>query len=61
MFKDSLGNLVRPCLQILKTFSFKGKDISMVEHLPSIREALGSIPSTTKKKQRGLLCSYYMG
>lgn len=32
----------------------------MVEHLPSKWEALGSIPSTTKKKQRGLLCSHNM-
>lgn len=26
----------------------------MVEHLPSMREALGSIPGTTKKKTKGL-------
>jgi hypothetical protein len=43
-------------LQLLKTCAYiiiyikKKKSAGMVEHLPGLHKALGSIPSTTKKK-----------
>lgn len=56
MFKDSLKTFLFVCL-----FVCLGREISVVEYLPCMWETLGSIPSTTKKKQRGLLCSYNTG
>jgi hypothetical protein len=57
-FQSSLGNIVRAFLKKTKATKNEKKKVtqfldwggSVVEHLPSMLEALNSIPSTTKEK-----------